>query len=143
MHIPGTEGLSRLNNWTTMLPTPKSTNKIPGYPDSVFSLQYPSWPPTILDSSGKNLYSSYASLAYFIGRTPTINYQDTNTFFWHNIYSAPVEISTTQAHDGDTVCMVAYPSCAFTEYGYYDGNNYKTAFSGFGPPSNTVKIILP
>ncbi len=153
--------LYRINNWKTTLSQPTMTvenfeNYGPGdtLVDTLFYLETAPGTPnaTVLDSSGKNLVTSSFSptLALFIGRNPNINYLDSSTYsswtyttvsisatYWLLNFSSNQILS-------DTLYVIAYPISGETPFFQYIYNGVEeTTFTGFGPPSNVVKVVLP
>jgi hypothetical protein len=150
--------LVRINNWKTTLSTP-TVAKIPDPPpyalDSEFQFHSPSGVGNVLDSSGNLPNLEYGQILLYFSKSPAINYMDTATYFATSsgtvtgnnyVYLYP-NSSSTYPHDGDTVYVVGYPvsECYGSQYKYmyYIGDSLKTGYAGNGPPSNTLKLVLP
>lgn len=143
--------LYRVNNWKAVLSPQYLVDTFNSVynSDSFFFLEYysPGFA-TVLDSNGKPPYITVGPglFAFFAGRTPNIDYRDPSTYFaWH----AESGVGTYMEVDrpsgtSDTVYLVAYPMSGVSPYvTYYSADTLKTELTGFGPPSNVVKIVLP
>jgi len=145
--------LIRINDWKTTL-SPPTISKFAAYPppDSGFLFNFPSGFANVLDSSGNFVdFRSGGYIILYFSKSPAINYMDTGTYFTtseattsgnNNVYLFPKYV-----HDGDTVYFVGYPlsNCyaGQNQYTYYVGDTLKTGYAGYGPPSNTGKVVLP
>ncbi len=128
--------IARIRNWKITLPSVTVTRNIlisPSEPDTTF------WcvdTPTVVDSSGIDR-SRNVALYYYIGREPTVNYADRNSWFTYNSGSngAYLQVGPPKNHSGDTLYMVAYASTCngMNMYNYYSGDTLKTIFTGLGP----------
>jgi hypothetical protein len=144
--------LERINNWKTTL-SPPTISKIAGSTaaDSDFQLSFPSGVANILDSSGNIVPLGVGGeILAFFSKSPSINYMDTSTYFSSTFGSisenSNLEIDGTYVRDGDTLYFLGYPytSCQPDfQASYYVGDTLKTLYPGLGPPSNTMKIVLP
>lgn len=144
--------LERINNWKTTL-SPPTISKVAVSPttDSDFQLSFPSGVANVLDSSGNIVaLGAEGEILAFFSKSPSINYRDTSTYFSYSFGSisenSNLIINGTYAHDGDTVYVLGYPYSQCQpdfQYTYYVGDTLKTGYSGLGPPSNTMKIVLP
>ncbi len=154
--------LYQINNWKTTLSQPDTALESIEYGggaadtliDTMFYLKGApgSVNASILDSTGKPLTSTIPVLAFFAGRNPNVNYLDSSTYFtwtYNNQYNSspvdywPVSFNSRQI-PSDTVYVIAYPiSGGIPAFSYEIGDTTKNVFTGFGPPSNTVKIVLP
>ena len=148
--------LYRINNWKVVLS--QENVKIVPYPpssgsDTTFYL-YPqsSAFATTQDSTGNyvSVYGHDPTLAFYVGRTPNIDYRNTSSYFSSNVTTEYNYLSGSYANvDGalaqsDTIYLIAYPiSGSSTNFEYNSGDTVKTEFTGFGPPSNTLQIVLP
>ena len=153
LHLSSNVEIERINNWKTTLSFP-SKSKYPGY-SSLFSIDFPSGGPMVADSTGKNLFPiENVDIFFFVGSNPNVNYQDTSTYISWNYFNVSSNAGSggaynfysPRAHDGDTLYMIAYPTMpcgGIYQYSYYVGDSLKTTFTGFGPASNIVKIVLP
>jgi hypothetical protein len=137
--------LGRVPDWKTTLFAPiVDTTTSTGY----YYFSFPSNTPKVVDSSGNTVPNGATRLALFVGRQPSINYMDTNTYLDPRHGRNPAYFNRSLAAGGDTLYMVAYPfACAYSGYTYqetyYLGDTLKTEFLPIGPPSNTVKFVLP
>ena len=90
---------------------------------------------------------SFNNFNWFIGRTKHIDYTDSTTYrtFAINISpGSPFRLSAHDFHSNDTIYLAAYQStCNAPQYIYHDGDLLRYGFTGFGPPSNTVQVVLP
>lgn len=136
-------GLTRINGFTTKLALP-FVQSLPSGGDTTYTTLFSA---TVTDSASKELYRG--SFTAFVGRTPAIDYRDSTSFLFcggaENGGSFYFYQSAVRAHHGDTLYMAAYPNpCTWpAKLSYFDGTTQKTEFPGFGPPSNSVAIILP
>ncbi len=138
--------LARIRTWKVTLSPVAVRRSIfiaPNYMDTSFPC---SDTPTVVDSA-RNDYSSTANLYYFVGRHPTVNSVDKSD--WVNFGNDPgiiyPKLGNPNEHSGDTLYLVAYVATCnnAVSYDYYSGDTLKSVFSGLGPPSNVVKIVLP
>ena len=129
------------SNITITPPTKISKN---GYgPDTsyVFYINTP-----VIDSGAPAPQS--LRFAWFIGKTPVINYLDSTTYIMYTSSSsdyAPAFYSN-KLRSGDTIYVMAYYLQSMggnLTYQYDDGETTKTEFFGFGKPSNVVQVVLP
>jgi hypothetical protein len=90
---------------------------------------------------------SFTSFNWFVGKTPHIDYQDSTSYvlFAANVSSGGSFVLYPPAfRAGDTLYVAAYQStCNAPIYNYHDGDILRSGFTGFGPVSNSVRIILP
>jgi hypothetical protein len=85
------------------------------------------------------------SFAWFMGRSPNINYLDSTTYITYTSSGDYLHgyFHSKQLKYGDTLYLVAYYAGGSISYQYDDGETTKTDFVGFGKPSNVVQIVLP
>ncbi len=152
---PGpTSRLYRINNWNVTL-KPGAISTVINSSDSsdtLFTLLSSTDTPSVilLDSTGKRIHTNGAPplLSCFVGNSSNVNFQDSSSYFFStNTYAYErqyqLRIHKSQARS-DTVYLIAYPiSGSNPEFSYYFANTRITEFTGFGPPSNVVKIVLP
>jgi hypothetical protein len=138
--------LARIRNWKVTFSPGTAVRSIfigPSTSDTSFN-----WvdTATVVDSAGTDR-STTTTLYYFFGKSPAINYANPSSilFYFSGSYFQIEGINATVSHSGDTLYGVTYPaSCNDANvFDYYSGDTLKHTFTGFGPPSNVVKIVLP
>jgi hypothetical protein len=91
--------------------------------------------------------ASSTSFHWFVSRQSHIDYQDSTSFvlFAPNISSgSSLTLYPPLFHRGDTLFLVAYQTtCNAPIYNYHDGDIQRSGFTGFGPVSNSIKVVLP
>jgi hypothetical protein len=142
--------LSRVKNWKITLGVPTITLQLSQGVDTNFTIAFTKDTPIVTDSLGvgQSQYD-FGGLTYFAARTPNIDYKDASTYLAYGTttdYALALDnqVFGNNVHGGDTIYIVAYANpCIHSQYSYYVGDSTKYAFTGFGPPSNTVKFVLP
>jgi hypothetical protein len=142
--------LARVKNWKITLGVPTIYIQLNPGVDTNFLIGFTNDTPIVTDSLGVGQSSQNSGgLTYFAARTPNIDYNDPSTY---TAYGSSRDHGLTldnqafgnNVHGGDTIYVVAYANpCTLSQYSYYVGDTMKFAFSGFSPPSNTVKVVLP
>jgi len=90
---------------------------------------------------------NFTSFNWFASRQPRIDYLDSTSYilFAPNISSgSSILLYPPSFHTGDTLYLAAYQStCNAPVYNYHDGDILRSGFTGFGPVSNSIRVVLP
>ncbi|HWF44385.1 MAG TPA: carboxypeptidase-like regulatory domain-containing protein [Candidatus Kapabacteria bacterium] len=141
--------LNRIVNWITTIPQPTITKQTYGL-DTYFVLTFDPPSISVLDSTGRppSVLTGFYYVG-FVGTKPVVNYSDTSSFFYVNsALLTGLGFSfkpSNRIYSGDTIYLVVYPNSYSSNYKfqYYEGDTSKIEYTGLGPSSNTLKIVLP